>query len=87
VSILSRSRAWSVVRHGDLTALDDVLGAAHGVGRAHGEHAAGDEPVEAHADGGVLLVGRLGDRRLQRVAILHQRPSQQSLDGVTSERP
>ena len=36
----------------DLAALDDVLGAAHGVGRVHGEPAAGDEPVEAHADGG-----------------------------------
>jgi hypothetical protein len=46
--------------HGRLAAFDDVLGAAHRGGGIAGEDAAGDEPIEQHADGGeVLLDGRL----------------------------
>jgi len=57
-------------QHRGLTALDDVLGAAQGVGRVDGQHAAGDQPVEAHADRGEMpLDGRLRGRALQRLDI------------------
>jgi hypothetical protein len=47
--------------HRCLSATNRVLGAAHGGSRIGGEVAAGDEPVEAHADRGELeLHGGLG---------------------------
>jgi hypothetical protein len=56
--------------HGGLAALDDVLGAANRGGGIAGEDAAGDEPIEQHADGGeVLLDGRLRHPVLERLYI------------------
>ena len=57
-------------QHRCLAALDDVFGAAHGVCRVDGEDTAGDQPVEAHADGGeVLFDGRLGKAGLKHLHI------------------
>lgn len=44
--------------HGCLALFDDVLGAAHGVGRVHVEHVAGHKPVEQHSQGGQVLLHR-----------------------------
>jgi hypothetical protein len=47
-----------------------VLGAPHRGGGIGGEDAAGDEPIEQHADGGeVLLDGRLRHSLLERLYI------------------
>jgi len=56
--------------HRRLAALDDVFRAADRGGRVDGEHAAGDQPVEQHADGGeVLLDGRLFEIRPERLDV------------------
>ena len=47
-----------------------MLGATHGVRGIEGEHTAGHQPVEAHANGGeVLLDGGLGHLGLQHFHI------------------
>lgn len=52
--------------HGRLALADDLLEAAHGVGRVCVEYVAGDEPVEAHPQRGrVLLDSRRGELALQ----------------------
>ena len=48
------------VEHGRLPFLDDVLGAAHGMGRVDFENLAGDEPVEEHPESGQVLLHRGG---------------------------
>ena len=56
--------------HRGLAGLDDVLRAAHRMGRIGGDDLAGDQPVEQHADGGqVLLDGRLLEILAQRLDI------------------
>ena len=50
-------------QHRGLAGLDDVLGAAHRMGRIGGDDLAGDQPVEQHADGGEVLL----DRRLLEI--------------------
>ena len=59
----SSSRACSAVSTVVLPRLDDVLRAAHRVGRIGGDDLAGDQPVEQHADGGEVLL----DRRLLEI--------------------
>ena len=57
-------------QHRGLAACDDMLGPAHRMRRIDGEDLADDEPVEQHADRReVLLDGRLGGRRLQRLDV------------------
>jgi hypothetical protein len=46
------------VEYGRLPFLDDVLGAADGMGRVDFENLAGDEPVEEHSKGGQVLLHR-----------------------------
>jgi hypothetical protein len=56
--------------HRGFATLDDVLRAAHRVRRVDDEHAAGDEPVEQHADRSKMLFhGWLRHRRLQALDV------------------
>lgn len=41
-----------------LAFFNDILGAAHGVGRVHVEYVAGDKPVEQHSERGQVLLHR-----------------------------
>ena len=50
-------------QHRGLAGLDDVLGAAHRMGRIGRDDLAGDQPVEQHADRGEVLL----DRRLLEI--------------------
>ena len=47
-------------KHGRLALLDDVLGTAYRAGRVEIHDAAAGQPVEAHADGGQVLLDRWG---------------------------
>ena len=55
-----------------LAFFNDILGAAHGVGRVHIEDVAGDKPVEQHSQGGHVLLHRgRGEFTLQLLHELH----------------
>jgi hypothetical protein len=65
-----RTRAWSVVSTGVLPRLTTCFGPRTAWAGLTGEHAARDEPIEAHADGSeVLLHRRLGHPGAERLAI------------------
>jgi hypothetical protein len=56
--------------HRRLATFDHMLRAAVGMGRIGGEHAAGDQPVEQHANGGqMLFCGRFLEAALHRLDV------------------
>ena len=57
-------------QHRRFALLDDVLGAAHGVGRIHVEDVAGHQLVEEHAKRGQGLLDR--GRRKLALEVLHE---------------
>ena len=61
-AVEQRARLFAA-QHRGLAGLDDVLGAAHRMGRIGRDDLAGDQPVEKHADGGEVLL----DRRLLEI--------------------
>ena len=66
------------VEYGRLSFLDDVLGAAHGMGRVDFENLAGDEPVEEHPESGQVLLYR--GRRHMTLQVLDESGDVEGLD-------